>query len=770
MKKQTRFTLLFVLAVALLLGVFAIVPFAAFADGEYTLTVYAVDRDGQPITNYGEISPAGVAGDASAISYSAEPGTDITLTVIPNENYKFVAWTDDPKNGEDLGKELSITLSSNIVRYAVFEPQEYAIYYVGAKNEATPPEAVQAYYGTDLELHPEYSKTMNLKSNRKYGEAVTVSAVTAKNENGDLTHTFNSWKAYNAAGDEVTLDIDDTTTTIKATTNCDVYLVPQWTPKTVTVTRIDRIGTPENYKESPLDTYTETFNYGKQVSGKDFGNKTYDGYSFDEADATKYTEIFVGLDADANIVYCYYTPLTFEITFDNNTPAGRDAITTPDKLTVTYNEATPSITPPVCEGYFFLGYYDGDDALCIDKNGNATKKIATWTILNDITLQAKWELQTHTVTVNVADGDGNNLENAVEILINGGENPGALDYGTEVTVQISVLPGQNKKLTMWRGNSIVHTTSYTETFTIGEEEIVIPVQALPVQEFPALLVDYAKEVLGGILPGNYQLTAGEGVQTVAVAEGEAFSVSGLLGKTVQIVRLGEDGVTADSDAQIIAISARPAAVEFEYSIVKETARERELRVQVPGGEGLYEVAWTTSETEVPTNWSSNLLLTGLEPGVEYFIHLRVRATDTAPHGVEATPQTVEFAHLVNLNPLLILLILMLVLQLSAIAFLIIGHRRATTNAVAAPLAAWLAVKLIPAGSFPWVIVLAIAVIAAQAVLVVLAVQSGVVLKKNKKEKSEGKDGAQPSDKEFTLFGEQTNPAPKTEQNKDGEDD
>ena len=114
----------------------------------------------------------------------------------------------------------------------------------------------------------------------------------------------------------------------------------------------------------------------------------------------------------------------------------------------------------------------------------------------------------------------------------------------------------------------------------------------------------------------------------------------------------------------------------------------------------------------------------------------------------------EFSHLVDLKPLFILLLCLFALQLVALVFLLISRRRARMNAFAAPLLALLAVKTVPAGFFPWVIVLTIAVIGLQIVLVCLALQTSVIWKKRTEKKKD--QTGEPAT--FTLFGEETKPA------------
>lgn len=777
MKKQIRFTLLFALALALLLGALIALPLSASATAAdtYTLTVKVVKPDGTLIESYGEIrQEGGVSKSESTLTYTASAGTNIVLTASPNGYYTFFGWKRSLDATFTLGDENNTVVESlieNATIYAVFEPVEYKIYYVGAKGtpESSIPAAILAKYGTDVEYHPSYLKIVS-PNKHVYGTATAIPQAYTNEPGKTQSHTFLSWKAYSESGVEIDLENGK----IPADTNCEIYLVPQWIPMQFDITCYDRAGTPDSF--APLGQYSVPVNYGVSVSGKDFGGqRDYVGYEFNAADEANYTEIVVGVDADT-AVYRYYTPCQYTVHFDPALPSTDAELAErgTEEITVIYQQSLPEkIDVPSCTGYVFLGYYlkvGTSDRLYYDQNGNVGA-IKFWVLPRDETLFAKWELQKHDVVVNVVDENGNPCNDAVKVLINGSAASGALDFGTEVVVEVKVRSGQNKKLTKWNGVAIAHVTTVTETFVIGEETLEITAQLLPNEAVPALNVNYASEKLEGFLPGTYQITVDEvswnvvvsatgAVTSIGPESASAVSVSTLFGKTLSIIRLGVADQTADGEPQALALSARPAAIAADkvvYSAL-ETKQARSLIFQVPNSlYGTYEIAYTTSLEELPQNWTTDLCITNLEVGVPYTVYLRARANDSAPHG-DATIvlMNYEFSRLVDVKPLFILLLCLLALQILALVFLLISRRRARMNAVAAPLAALLAIKLIPAGVFPWVIVLTIAVVALQVVLVVMALQTGVIWQKRTKdaEDPEREDTKKTSeDSEFTLFGD-----------------
>lgn len=787
MKKQIRFSLLFALIAALLLGSLFVLPLAVSADN-YTLIVRVVDQNGNLLGTgtYGLIrdNATGEAKDNFNPSYTRPEGTTLTLTAEANETYAFYGWMDNVNSGYKLanGDTLEITLDqSTMIVYAVFKPREYHIYYVSGANDPI------GKYGTDSEYHPSYLEPISPTAHI-YGTTTDLPTnVYVKLPSETQTHTFAGWMAFDPLGNEITLTNGKT---VPADTRSDIYVVPQWTPAPCDAKRIDRAGTPEEFTE--LGEHTETVNYGALVSGKELGGETeYPGYRFDGENSENYTEAIADLGGTA-VVYRYYTPREYQVTFDLNAPDENAVVTArgTEEMPVVYKQDLPeTITIPACTGWDFLGYYyvtAAGKVLYYDSLGNIGN-VRKWDHPEDATLVAEWRLQTHEVIVVALDQNGNDCSNAIEVLINGQPNPGAMDYQTAGTVQVTVLSGQNKKLTKWNGEAIAHTASSSEPFVIGEEDIIITVQLLVCEETPALQVNYQNETLEGFLPGEYRFASEGSEKTISVAANGAIatidgetadrvSVAELFGKELQIVRLGTADQTADSDPQTLTPAARPAKIakgEAEC-VVTETKRERGVSFRLRNGaEGIYEMAYTTAEGEIPENWSTELHLENLEIETPYTVYLRVRATETAPHG-EATLmlENYEFSHLVDLQPLFIILLCLFALQILALALLLISRRRASMNAVGLPLAALLAIKTIPAGLFPWIIVLLVAIVAVQIALVWLAVQTGIVWKKREKKEENSGETEEPKQSEpaeFTLFGEETKQEPETPTEEDGSD-
>lgn len=759
MKKYIRILLLFALSVSLLLGALALFPFSASAEDPHNILIKTITANGGTVNSYGSIQMEGREQPftAATIGQTAVSGSTVTLTVNPNEGFTFLGWSrENPPVVYIGGNTYSFTMPDQDVNlFAVFEIGVYNVYYVGASGTSGFPEEVLAKYGTDLEYHPVYNRPAN-PTKHSYGTATTLPGQAVMEKD---THTFQGWKAYNASGEEIALNGNK----IPGLTSGDIYLVPQWTPVSCEVTRIDRCGVTE------LGRYKETVNYGTAVSGKELGGaKDYVGYWFDDADPANYTEATAAADG-STVVYRYYTPCEYQVTFNLNAP-DENAVTDrgTEQMTVVFQEDLPDhIDIPACTGWEFLGYYitqtGGSERLYYDASGNLGS-IKRWILPRNETLTAKWKLQEHEVVVHVVDENGNDCGGAVEILMNGGAASGAMEYGTQGTISVSVLPGQNKKLTKWNGVAIAHTTAYTDSFTIGEENFEITVLLLPVEPVPTLRADYANEKLAGFAPGVYQIASdGENWTLTVAVDGsisaigkdaaEAISISALLGKEMQVVRLGSADQTADSEVQTLVFAVRPGKIAngaYERVII-ETKQERSISFR---GNGVYELAYTTSADEEPTNWTTELRMENLEIGTPYTVYLRVRASENAPHG-EATKvlESFEFSHLVNLKPLFIILLCLLALQILALAFLLVSRRRARMNAVAAPLAALLAVKAIPAGLFPWVIVLLIAIVILQIILVCMSLQTGIIWEKRTK-KTEDSKKKERSSAEFTLFGDE----------------
>ncbi len=104
----------------------------------------------------------------------------------------------------------------------------------------------------------------------------------------------------------------------------------------------------------------------------------------------------------------------YEVALDNQGGTGISQFYSCYKTGVYSNaDCTTAITEnkiaiPIKQGYTFLGYYDADGVICIDKNGNLSDYfLGEFTnVTADLTLVAKWQENTYTVDYNSNGGTG----------------------------------------------------------------------------------------------------------------------------------------------------------------------------------------------------------------------------------------------------------------------------------------------------------------------------------------------------------------------------
>lgn len=341
---------------------------------------------------------------------------------------------------------------------------------------------------------------------------------------------------------------------------------------------------------------------------------------------------------------------TYTVTFD--TAHGSQILTEhgTETSTVTYDAALPAITPPACEGWDFTGYYL-NNVLCYHADG--TPAVDAWNHDADKTLVAHWTIRSHHVTILVVDGENADRSDRVTVKVNS-ENydpTNVYSYGTAMLIEITVNSGSDK-MVKWNGTAISHTVSLTPasfspaSFTLGDADVTITVVLLPKQETPAFGVDYGNEALTGLTAGTYRVdTDTESWSFRVGADGsvtpynsnhaDPARLSGVFGKTLSICLLGEENVRSDSDPQIIALAARPAAPVSGTNIlrVEDVVSDRPgLEVKVSSGELTYEYAYSRSDTAVPENWQDSPRIEGLNAGTPYYIYIRVKASANYPHG------------------------------------------------------------------------------------------------------------------------------------------
>lgn len=364
--------------------------------------------------------------------------------------------------------------------------------------------------------------------------------------------------------------------------------------------------------------------------------KDYPGYTFVTGNAQYYEKKTVSATKKLNEIIRYYVPNVYTVTFDACGGTFADSEST---VQVTFNQKIADIAEgklPTREGYTFAGFYserDGRGTRFIDGTGTGS----VWNLPSDTTLYAYWVARTYTV-----DFDAELVANATVTVKQGSTSiayegtPLSFPFGTVLTVTVSAKDGY--KLVSWNGDALTHTRERSFSFTVPAENTTLTGTVLPVCTVPSFRVDYINEVLtapGGIPSGSYVLRFGD-TDYSFTGDGAPFSVSNYFGSTVRILCRGDGVTTADSEWLDLVLAARPAKPVYgEGGVVeKPSTTENSVSLTVSDSDTVaYEFAYSLRTTDKLV-WRDSGLFTDLRPGTTYTFYIRVKATETAPHGEE----------------------------------------------------------------------------------------------------------------------------------------
>ena len=361
------------------------------------------------------------------ITYNANGGTvasatqevtydsNVTLAVPTRDNYTFNNWTD--ANGKVITDGAwkiagDVTLTANWTEngkagitfvYADASTEAKEVYVNTALTDIPNPQAVsKTGYAVDANWYTDSACT-TVADFTKVTENMTVYAkVTANtytityNANGGTVasttqdvvydsnvtlavptrdnYTFNNWK--DGAGNVISNG--------KWTIASDVTLTANWTEnEKVMVTFVYADGTTEN---------SEYFYVGGSLTNiPATTKKLVTGYDIDEnwyTDSTFTTVANFNNVSASMTVYAKKVEKTYTVQLNANGGTGAAA-----SFNVKYG-ATVTLDVPSKTGYTFLGWYDGDTLVAKDT-------AITWTYDNaNMTLTAKWQANTYTVTLN----------------------------------------------------------------------------------------------------------------------------------------------------------------------------------------------------------------------------------------------------------------------------------------------------------------------------------------------------------------------------------
>lgn len=422
---------------------------------------------------------------------------------------------------------------------------------------------------------------------------------------------------------------------------------------------------------------------------------------------------------------------------------------------------------PTRVGYTFKGFYTAKEGgVCyVDAKGYGTGE--KWQLDGEnggeITLYAQWSPNPYDIKLEF------DHDLVVSVIVDGKEytNGDVVTVYYRTPVSIKIVTKDGYKVVELDGKELArHTAVFDGTYTherVTDEVYTVSFEILPTINAPAFKIDYATETVvplyGGNYPaGSYSFFIGEGEGTfwfeAEVDSNGRIRINGDLvgaiklteecfGSSIGIIARGRRGFEADSDLIIIAVPARPAAPDVQYSF---TAKQDQITLDI-ATEGMFQFSISTDPNAPSAVWLDQPDFTkladgsALTPGTAYYVFVRVKYTDVTPASLPKLPpmsfRTEPVTDEISLIPPIAVLGATLLCQITAIAFLLIRRRKTKKNAEQlygiAPISV-LAVRFLPAQGLPVVLLLAALVIIAQIILTYLIVTSDLI-RRPKKEKT-----------------------------------
>ena len=335
---------------------------------------------------------------------------------------------------------------------------------------------------------------------------------------------------------------------------------------------------------------------------------------------------------------------------------------TPSIDGVEFDKALELESPIVCPqktGFTFLGYFDQPEGGKQYINAEGESVCSKWNLYGEsdgasIPLYAQWSRNSYTVAV-----DANDLPEGTVILIVTSDGtrypyegtPVSLLYETSFVVAITTPEGY--KLVKWNGDAVAHSDSYTSaSLFMGAQDMTVTATILPVVSVPSITPNYLAEkaVLNFGADGKYILSVRDLEDLVVTIQNGVIRVNGqrvdavvipeeYFGKTVSVTYKGDEETGADSDPVEVSIVARPEPPRPEVELDRiDDTDDRKLTVYMYDGL-FYSYEFAISRTNDPAGikqWFSDgtavYAFTDLQPGTAYYVFIRAKATEDAPHG------------------------------------------------------------------------------------------------------------------------------------------
>jgi uncharacterized repeat protein (TIGR02543 family) len=279
--------------------------------------------------------------------------TEIAYPVTTRSGYTFSGWYLD--NGTFLNRYTQTTIpSSNITLYAKWTPTEYSIDYM---------------------LNGGINSISNLSGYTIISSSIILSNPTKEG------YTFSGWFESS----------DFSTSRVYFVSNTrleDVTLYAKWSINQYTIIFNTNEG---SLVESITQDYSSTV---IALTNPTKSGYTFSGWYSDSSLKIPYT--FTTMPASNITLYAKWTIIEYSIDYELD--GGINSSSNPRSYYVTSNI---TLLDPTREGYTFIGWYNNADF-----SGDKLTSISTGAI-GDITLYAKWSINTYTITYNIVSGDLN---------------------------------------------------------------------------------------------------------------------------------------------------------------------------------------------------------------------------------------------------------------------------------------------------------------------------------------------------------------------------
>ena len=375
----------------------------------------------------------------------------ITLLSPTRDSHNFTGWKLNDSTTYNANQQ--ITPSEDITLTAQWEIKTYSITYYGNENDAGTVPSVQV---------------------KNYDEDIIISGC------GDLSkigHKFMAWNTK-ADGKGTTYEVG-----ANYALNADLQLFAIWNAQVYDIVYKDQGGDDFSGEHSGVQPTTHAFGSLTKLISASKNGYAFKGW-FNNSDCTGTSLTTLGpTDYTSDItLYAKFDAQVYDIVYKDqggNAFSGTHESGYPIKHTFGTDTALKTASKT---GYDFKGWY-----LTSACTGNEVGTLLAGGYTADITLYAKWDIQSYTITLEKGEG------------ISSVGGAGTYNYGASVTISADLALGYSWK--EWQQNDATYQVLQTFNFIIGTENVTF--KAIATLNTYNITYDLAGGELDGKNPATY---------------------------------------------------------------------------------------------------------------------------------------------------------------------------------------------------------------------------------------------------------------------------